>query len=680
MKRIINLIAAFLLVASAATAQRLSVANIDATPGSNTTIAVNISGATTMTALQFNLSLPAGVTLANNGGNYGISLGSSAGGHTLSVQPLASGDYLVVLYNMYLNTFSDGTLLTIPVSIGTPGGTTSGSLYDIYMSTAAAVSHQCANVSFNAISDVPVSGITLDRATATLVEGEKVTLTATVSPANASDKTVTWSSSNSTVATVTNGVVTAVAPGTATITAKAGDKTATCKVTVEKKIINVTSITLDRATATLVEGETTTLVATVSPANASDKTVTWSSSNSTVATVTNGVVTTVAPGTATITAKAGDKTATCKVTVEKKVIPVSGITLDRTTATLVEGEKVTLTATVSPANASDKTVTWSSSNSSIATVANGVVTAVVPGTATITAKAGDKTATCKVTVKKVEISIGDVNEDFAVTVSDIVAVVNYLLEKPTKVFNFAAADVNKDKAISIVDVVGVINIILNSVATIDNDYKAKRGVVSSNGDRMSISGVSSEDGNVSIPVSLENATAYTAFQMDVELPEGATLASATLGSRAASSHSVTWSNIADNKVRVVAYSLNNAAFKGATGELLTLDVQADGVNGTVSVDNIRMVTADGVENAIGGCGTTIDGNGTTGVNAASADAVVKVNGNSIVIVGAANSCVKVYSAGGALVESIDSYAGEEIILDKGVYIIRVGNKAVKVKL
>ena len=198
---------------------------------------------------------------------------------------------------------------------------------------------------------------------------------------------------------------------------------------------------------------------------------------------------------------------------------------------------------------------------------------------------------------------------------------------------------------------------------------------------MSISGVSSEDGNVSIPVSLENATAYTAFQMDVELPEGATLASATLGSRAASSHSVTWSNIADNKVRVVAYSIKNAAFKGATGELVTLNVEtAESASGTVAVDNIRMATADGVENAIGGCGTTIDGNGTTGVNVASADAVVKVNGNSIIISGAANSCVKVYSAGGALVESIDSYAGEEIILDKGVYIVRVGNKTVKVKL
>ena len=281
----------------------------------------------------------------------------------------------------------------------------------------------------------------------------------------------------------------------------------------------------------------------------------------------------------------------------------------------------------------------------------------------------------------VTLLLGDVNNDLTVSISDVVALVNYILGVPTKEFNFAAADVTGDKAISVADIVGVVNIILNPVVESNSDYKAKRGAVSNNGDRMSISGVSSEDGNVSIPVSLENATAYTAFQMDVELPEGATLASATLGSRAASSHSVTWSNVGDNKVRVVAYSLNNAAFKGATGELLTLDVQAaNGVSGTVAVDNIRMVTANGVENAISGCGTTIDGNGTTGIVASSADAAVKVNGSGVVIVGATNSSVKVYSADGALVEKIDSYAGEEIILDKGVYIVRIGNKTMKVKL
>ena len=276
---------------------------------------------------------------------------------------------------------------------------------------------------------------------------------------------------------------------------------------------------------------------------------------------------------------------------------------------------------------------------------------------------------------------GDANNDFTVSISDVVATVNYILEKSTKVFNFAAADINNDKDISVADIVGIVNIILNPVATSDNGYNAKRGAVTSNGDRMSIDGVSTDSGNVSIPVSLENTTAYTAFQMYVELPEGATLASATLGSRAASSHSVTWSNISANKVRVVAYSLKNASFKGACGELLTLNIQtAEGASGAVAVDNIRMATADGVENAIGGCGTIIDGNGTTDINAATADAVVKVNGNSIVIVGATNSCVKVYSAGGELVEKFDSYDGEDITLENGVYVVRVGNKAVKVKL
>ena len=180
---------------------------------------------------------------------------------------------------------------------------------------------------------------------------------------------------------------------------------------------------------------------------------------------------------------------------------------------------------------------------------------------------------------------------------------------------------------------------------------------------------------------MENATAYTAFQMDVELPEGATLASASLSSRAAANHSIAWKPIAANKVRVVAYSMNNSNFAGNAGELVTLDVQAaDGAAGAVSVDNVRMVTAAGVETAISGCGSTIDINGTTGIDAVSADVTVKVSGNTITIAGANGSSVAVYAASGALVEKIDAYTGEEIALEKGVYIIRVGDKTVKVIL
>ena len=257
---------------------------------------------------------------------------------------------------------------------------------------------------------VAVSSVSLDKTSVSLNVGESVTLAATVKPDNATNKTVSWSSSNASVASVdASGKVSAVAEGTATITAKAGDKTATCSVTVTKKVVAVESVTLDKSSLELNEGETATLAATVKPDNASDKTVTWSSSKTSVATVdANGKVTAVAEGNATITAKAGNKSATCSVTVTKNVVAVESITLDKSSLELNEGETATLVATVKPDNATNKTVTWSSSRTSVATVdANGKVTAVAEGTATITAKAGDKTATCTVTVKKNGMNAGD---------------------------------------------------------------------------------------------------------------------------------------------------------------------------------------------------------------------------------------------------------------------------------
>ena len=252
-------------------------------------------------------------------------------------------------------------------------------------------------------SAVAVTSISLDKTTLALAEQDTYQLTATVNPDNATDKTVTWSTANAAIATVSDkGLVTAVAEGTTTITAKAGDKTATCTVTVSKKVIPITSVTLNKTSITLTEQETFQLSASVSPDNATDKTVAWSSSNTAIATVSNnGLVTAVKEGTATITAKAGDKTATCTVTVSKKVIPVTAITLNKTSLALAEQETFQLSASVSPDNATDKTVTWSSSNTSVATVSNnGLVTAVKEGSTTITAKAGDKTATCTVTVSK----------------------------------------------------------------------------------------------------------------------------------------------------------------------------------------------------------------------------------------------------------------------------------------
>ena len=247
----------------------------------------------------------------------------------------------------------------------------------------------------------PVEGISLNQSTTTLYEGDSLSLTATISPSNATNKNVSWKSSNTSVATVSNGNVTAVKAGTTTITVTTedGGKTATCNVTV---IAKVAGVSLDKSSATLLEGETITLTATINPSNATNKNVTWSSSNSSVASVSNGVVTALKAGTTTITVTTedGGKTATCSITVNEKIYPVSGISLNKSTLTMCENENYTLTATITPSNATNKDVGWSSSNTSVATVSNGVITALNVGTTTITATTvdGGMTASCNITV------------------------------------------------------------------------------------------------------------------------------------------------------------------------------------------------------------------------------------------------------------------------------------------
>ncbi|MBO6067661.1 MAG: leucine-rich repeat protein [Bacteroidales bacterium] len=163
-------------------------------------------------------------------------------------------------------------------------------------------------------------------------------------------------------------------------------------------VVAVSSVSLNQTSITLAVGGTVSLSATVSPSNATDKEVTWSSSNTSVATVSNGVVKAVGEGSANITASAGGKSAVCQVTVNPVRIPVTGISLDLKEASIYVGETLTLVATVSPADATDKSVAWTSDDPKVATVdPKGVVTAVAPGTCTITAQSGDFSAKCTVT-------------------------------------------------------------------------------------------------------------------------------------------------------------------------------------------------------------------------------------------------------------------------------------------
>ena len=314
-----------------------------------------------------------------------------------SVSPEAASDRAVAWSS------SDRSVATVDKS-GTVHGLRPGTA--TVTATAEGKSGTCAvTVKAKAVN---VTEVTLDRTELTLTEGETETLTATVKPDNADNKKVTWSSDKTEIATVDGaGKVTAVKAGVAvvTVTTEDGGKTATCKVTVKAKAVNVTDVSLDKTELTLTEGETETLTATVKPDNADNKKVKWSSDKTEIATVDGaGKVTAVKAGEAvvTVTTEDGGKTATCKVTVKAKAVGVTDVTLDKTELTLTEGETETLTATVRPDNADNRKVTWSSDKTEIATVDGaGKVTAVKAGEAvvTVTTEDGGKTASCKVTVK-----------------------------------------------------------------------------------------------------------------------------------------------------------------------------------------------------------------------------------------------------------------------------------------
>ncbi len=250
---------------------------------------------------------------------------------------------------------------------------------------------------------VAVTGVSLNKTSTSLVVGQNETLTATIAPANATNKNVSWSvTAGDTYASVSDeGVVTAVAPGeaTVTVTTEDGGFTASCNVTVTA-VVNVTSVSLNKTETSLFVGENETLTATVSPDGATNKNISWESSDPTVVSVVDGELTALKAGTATITVTTEDgaKTATCAVTVSNVV--VTGVTLDVTSANLIAGGTVTLTPTVAPNNATNKNVSWESDAEGVATVDNGVVTAVAPGTAhiTVTTEDGGHTASCTITV------------------------------------------------------------------------------------------------------------------------------------------------------------------------------------------------------------------------------------------------------------------------------------------
>ena len=248
---------------------------------------------------------------------------------------------------------------------------------------------------------VPVSSVLLSKNISELFEGESERLIATVLPSNATNPTVTWSSTNESVAKVDQtGLVTAIAKGEASVKADCGGKSSTCAYMVKQKqqtIIEVQSVSLSEGSLELTKGGTAVLEVTVLPSNATNPTVTWSSTRPEVVAVDGyGRLFAKDVGGSVITATAGNKSATCQVSVKSNVIEVESITLNKNLSSLREGESERLVATVLPSNATNPTVTWSSTNESVAKVdQTGLVTAIATGdNVQIIARAGNRSSVC----------------------------------------------------------------------------------------------------------------------------------------------------------------------------------------------------------------------------------------------------------------------------------------------
>ena len=391
----------------------VTAADISVTEGEAATLAIELKNAGEAVGFQCDITLPEGVKISG----AMTMLRHQEGVHTLVTKVQEGGAMRVLVYSNPNTPFTgnSGIVLNVPLEVTAAVGSYTIKLQNAVVTAPGAVAYYTDDSETTITVKplyIPVTSVTLDKSTLEIIVGSNGELKATVSPDNATDKSVTWTSSDSKVATVdANGNVTAVSVGTATITAKSGEVTATCEVKVLP--IAVSSVTLDKSTLEIIVGSNGQLKATVSPDNATDKSVTWTSSNSKVATVdANGNVTAVSVGNTTITVTCGDKTASCKVTVLP--IPVSSITLNKTSITIQLGYAEELIATVSPNNAANKEVTWSSSDNNVVVIGrgDGKVYAVSKsvGTATITATCGGKTATCKVTVVPVEVTSVTLNK------------------------------------------------------------------------------------------------------------------------------------------------------------------------------------------------------------------------------------------------------------------------------
>ncbi len=315
---------------------------------------------------------------------------------------------------------------------------------------------------------VPVESLIIDKTEVSMNIGDSDKLNVTFEPFNTTDShKILWTSSDNSIVSVSDtGEITALSAGTAIITAKMGELSVTCQVTVID--IPIESISINKSEISMYINETETLEVIFKPTNTTaDKTVEWSSSNPSIVDVDkNGTLIPKSYGTATITARVGEHTATCKVTVI--FVQLNSISLDKTELSLFVGEKSKLNVIYNPSNTSvDKTVVWTSSNENIVTVANdGTITAKDAGQATVKAKVGNKTVSCVITVSHIDIESVAINIKELTLFKGNTEVLSVIINPANATVDTTVIWSSSDNSIVEVDETGIITAKSAGVATI----------------------------------------------------------------------------------------------------------------------------------------------------------------------------------------------------------------------
>ena len=490
---------------------------------------------------------------------------------------------------------------------------------------------------------------------------------------------INWSSSDEKTVLVTEeGLVTALALGTSTITATATvngkEVKAECKVTVIP--VRAQSIKISAENLTLLVGQTDKLTATVTPENTTDQTITWKSDNEAVATVdTDGTVSAISVGVANITATCGEATATCKVTVNP--ILANSISIDGSDIHILkQTETLQLTATVIPDNTTYQDIIWKSSDESKATVSSsGLVTAIEVGDVEITATLSYQpqvTASYDITIQKR--LLGDANDNGIVNVADVGTISDYIVEKPVYNFCFVNADVITDGKITTADVTATIDIIFNDTPSLAKFARARKiSAVGSN--ELIVDNFNSGASSI-VDVSLKNPSEFTGLQGSIIIPEGVTVRNVKKGA-GASNHILNFNVTDRGSVEFILYSLQNATFD-ETGSLIELEIQAQRDCDDIIVENILASDSAANEYSLSFTGGKNNDFITSLDSVENANIKIYSSSGGIVILNAQGENVNIFNIAGERIISTKMISNKEFYpLTAGVYIVTVKTETAK---